>query len=231
MRTLQQFAAIALLAWQAMPGAGMAAERIIPIDPARADKPGFMVIIDAPGHYQLGGNLKVADPDTTAIEINADNVTLDLHGYAIQGPTRCQQLPAPCWPLGGGNGIHAVNRSHVTIRNGIVQGMGNYGIYLETASASLDHVVVSRNGRGGAVLFGGVVSNSAAENNGGDGIFGIDLKVSRSSMRGNQHFGLAAFAQSSFSNNRLSANNGNAAQTNLKSAAAAGNTCNASACP
>lgn len=231
MYSLQQFTAIALLAWQAMPGAGMAAERIIPIDPARADKPGFMVIIDAPGHYQLAGNLKVADPNTTAIEINADDVTLDLHGFAIQGPTRCQQLPAPCWPLGGGNGIHAVNRSHVTVRNGIVQGMGNYGIYLESSAVSLDHVVLSRNGRGGAVLFGGAVSNSAAENNGGDGIFGIGLKVSRSTLRGNQHFGLAGYAQSSFSNNRLSANNGNGAQTNLKSAATAGNTCNASACP
>ncbi|WP_211442728.1 right-handed parallel beta-helix repeat-containing protein [Collimonas humicola] len=231
MHSLQKFAGAALLAWLPLSGASAAAQRIIPIDPARADKPGFMVIIDEPGHYQLAGNMKVADPNTTAIEINADNVTIDLHGYAIQGPTRCQQLPAPCWPLGGGNGIHAVNRSHVAVRNGIVQGMGNYGIYLETNSASLDHVVVSRNGRGGAVMFGGAISNSAAENNGGDGIFGIDLKVSRNAMRGNQHFGLAAYAQSSFSNNRLSANNGNAVQTNLKSAANAGNTCNASACP
>jgi Right handed beta helix region len=231
MYSLQRFARIALLAWQALPGASMAAERIIPIDPARADKPGFMVIIDEPGHYQLSGNLKVADANTTAIEINADNVTLDLHGYAIQGPTRCQQLPAPCWPLGGGNGIHAVNRSHITIRNGIVQGMGNYGIYLETNSVNLDHVVVSRNGHGGAVFFGGAISNSVAENNGGDGIFGIDIKASRNTMRGNQRFGLAAFGQSSFSSNRFSANNANALQTNLKSAVTAGNTCNATACP
>ena len=231
MYSLQQYAGIALLAWQALPGASPAAQRVIPIDPARTDQPGFMVIIDAPGHYQLSGNLKVADANTTAIEINADNVTLDLHGFAIQGPTRCQQLPAPCWPLGNGNGIHAVNRSHVTIRNGIVQGMGNYGIYLESNSANLDHVVVSRNGRGGAVFFGGAISNSVAENNGGDGVFGIDLKVSRNTFSGNQRFGLAAYGQSGFSNNRLSANNGKAAQTNLKSAAGAGNSCNASACP
>lgn len=232
MYSLQQLAGIALLAWLPLSAASAAAQRIITIDPARTDKPGFMVIIEEPGHYQLAGNLKVADPNTTAIEINADNVTIDLHGYAIQGPTRCQQLPAaPCWPLGGGNGIHAVNRSHVVVRNGIVQGMGNYGIYLEAGSASLDHVVLARNGRGGAVVFGGAISNSAAESNGGDGIFGIDLKVSRSTLRGNQHFGLAGYAQSSFSNNRLSANNGNAAQTNLKSGAGAGNTCNASACP
>ncbi|AIY39225.1 hypothetical protein LT85_0065 [Collimonas arenae] len=226
--SLQQCATIILLAWQSL---SLAAERVIPIDPARTDKPGFMVVIEAPGHYQLAGNLKVTDANTTAIEINADNVIIDLHGFAIQGATRCQQLPAPCWPLGTGNGIHAVNRSHVTVRNGIVQGMGNYGIYLESNSANLDHVVLSRNGHGGAVFFGGVISNSVAETNGGDGIFGVDLKVNRNIMRGNQLLGLAAHGQSSFSGNKLSANNGNAAQTNLKSAAAAGNTCNATACP
>ncbi|MEO6918105.1 MAG: right-handed parallel beta-helix repeat-containing protein [Collimonas sp.] len=229
-RSLPQLLAITLLSisWQSL---SVAADRVIAIDPVRADKPGFMVVIDAPGHYQLSGNLKVTDVNTTAIEINADNVTIDLHGYAIQGATRCQKLPAPCWPLGVGNGIHAVNRNHVTVRNGIVQGMGNYGIYLETNSVNLDHVVLSRNGRGGAVFFGGAISNSVAESNGGDGIFGVDLKVNRSIMRGNQLLGLAAHGQSSFSGNQLNANNGNAAQTNLKSGAAAGNTCNAMACP
>lgn len=229
-RILQQLAGLALLALQLAPGISAAAGRVTMIDPGRADKPGFLVVIEQAGYYRLSGNLKVPDANTTAIEINADNVTLDLGGHAIQGPTRCQQLPAPCWPSGVGNGIHAVGRNGIVIKNGIVQGMGNYGIYLETNSVSLDHIVVNRNGHGGAVFFGGTISNSVAEGNGGDGIFGVDLKVRSNVMRGNQMLGLAAFGRSSFSNNQFKGNNNNAAQTNLKSSAADRNVCNTAAC-
>lgn len=229
-RILQQLAGLALVASQLAPGIGAAAGRVIMIDPGRADKPGFLVVIEQAGYYRLSGNLKVADANTTAIEINADNVTLDLNGHAIQGPTRCQQLPAPCWPSGSGNGVHAVNRSGIAVKNGIIQGMGNYGIYLETNSASLDRVVLARNGHGGAVFFGGSISNSVAEANGGDGIFGVDLKVRSNVIRGNQMLGLAAYGRSSFSNNQFKGNNNNAAQTNLKPAAADHNVCNAVAC-
>lgn len=229
-RILTQLAGVALLALQLVPGTSAAAGPVTVIDPGRADKPGFLVVIEQAGHYRLSGNMKVPDANTTAIEINADNVTLDLNGHVIQGPTRCQQLPAPCWPSGVGNGIHAVGRNGIVIRNGIIQGMGNYGVYLETNSVSLDHIVVNRNGHGGAVFFGGSISNSVAEGNGGDGIFGVDLKVRSNVMRGNQMLGLAAFGRSSFSNNQFKGNNNNAAQTNLKSSAADRNVCNAAAC-
>lgn len=221
---------MALLAALLAPGMSAAAGRAVTIAPDRADKPGFLVVIEEPGYYRLSGNLKVPDANTTAIEINADNVTLDLNGHAIQGPVRCQQLPAPCWPGGSGNGVHAVNRSGISVKNGIIQGMGNYGVYLETNAASLDRVVMARNGHGGAVLFGGSISNSVAEANGGDGIFGVDLKVRNSTMRGNQMLGLAAYGQSSFSGNQFKGNNGNAAQTNLKPAAVGRNVCNGAPC-
>ena len=227
---LQQCAAAALLAVLLAPGMSAAAGRVTMIAADRADKPGFLVVIEEAGYYLLSGNLKVPDANTTAIEINADNVTLDLNGHAIQGPVRCQQLPAPCWPGGSGNGVHAVNRSGVVVKNGIVQGMGNYGVYLETNTASLERVVMARNGHGGAVMFGGAISNSVAEANGGDGIFGIDLKVRNSVMRGNQMLGLAAYGHSTFSNNQFKSNNNNAAQTNLKPAAADRNVCNGAPC-
>ena len=38
--------------------------------------------ISAPGFYYLGGNLTYAG-DSSAITINADNVTLDLMGFAL----------------------------------------------------------------------------------------------------------------------------------------------------
>jgi hypothetical protein len=227
---LRHCVATALLAALLVPGVGAAAGRATMIAPDRADKPGFLVVIDEPGYYRLSGNLKVPDANTTAIEINADNVTLDLNGHAIQGPVRCQQLPAPCWPGGSGNGVHAVNRSGISVRNGIIQGMGNYGVYLETNAASLDRVVMARNGHGGAVLFGGSIRNSVAEANGGDGIFGVDLKVRNSMMRGNQMLGLSAYGHSTFSNNQFKSNNNNAAQTNLKPATADRNVCNGAPC-
>ncbi|WP_211461123.1 right-handed parallel beta-helix repeat-containing protein [Collimonas silvisoli] len=229
-RSLQQLVTMVLVISQMAPGASAAAGRVTMIDPGRADKPGFQVVIEQAGYYRLAGDLKVADANTTAIEINADNVTLDLNGHAIQGPARCQQLPAPCWPSGTGNGVHTVGHSGIAVKNGIIQGMGNYGVYLETNKASLDRVVLARNAHGGAVFFGGSISNSVAEANGGDGVFGVDLKVRSNVLRGNQMLGLAAYGNSTFSNNQFKGNNNNAAQTNLKPLAADRNVCNAAPC-
>src|ERR1700675_702311 len=53
------------------------------------DTPGFPVTISLPGSYRLAGNLTVPDANTTAITIIADNVSLDLNGFTIQGPTVC----------------------------------------------------------------------------------------------------------------------------------------------
>ena len=57
------------------------------------DAPGFPITITRPGSYRLTSNLTVPDADTTAIEIAADHVTLDLNGFAILGPTDCSQSP------------------------------------------------------------------------------------------------------------------------------------------
>src|ERR1700704_150875 len=53
------------------------------------DAPGFPVTISQPGSYRLSGNLTVPDINTTAIEITAENVTLDLNGFSIVGPFVC----------------------------------------------------------------------------------------------------------------------------------------------
>ncbi|WP_128082940.1 right-handed parallel beta-helix repeat-containing protein [Collimonas arenae] len=213
-----------------LPAVHATADGIIQINPGRADKPGFLVIIEYPGQYQLSGNLRVPDANTTAVEINADNVTLDLNGYTIQGPARCVKPMASCTPAGGGNGVHTVNRRNVMVRNGNIQGMGNYGVYLETSSGRIERLVLTGNANGGAVFFGGSISDSIAEANGGDGIFGVDLKVRRNVIRNNFGYGLKAFGKSASRNNEFIGNNGNAVQSNLKSAVGDGNTCSATAC-
>src|SRR5262245_11599909 len=47
------------------------------------DAPGFPVTITQPGSYRLAGNLTVPTVFVTAIQITADDVTLDLNGFAI----------------------------------------------------------------------------------------------------------------------------------------------------
>src|SRR5438270_11113848 len=57
--------------------------------------PGFPIQICDSGSYRLDSNLTVSAFDTDAIQIFADNVTLDLNGFAISGP----------WVQGGTHGF------------------------------------------------------------------------------------------------------------------------------
>ena len=95
------------------------------------DAPGFPVSINQPGSYVLSSGLTVPDANTTAIEINADHVTVDLNGFAILGPTDCSGGTNPCANAGVGSGIHApAVRFNITVRNGTIQGMGFNGVQL-----------------------------------------------------------------------------------------------------
>ncbi|MQQ99274.1 right-handed parallel beta-helix repeat-containing protein [Glaciimonas soli] len=229
---LKQFAIIALSIAGLTPDMASAASAVIPIDPNRlADTSnGFLVVISKPGSYQLTGNLNVPNANTTAIEINADNVTIDLNGFTIQGPARCSSRPVICSPTGPGNGIHAVLRENIVIRNGYIRGMGNLGIYLETHSARVDKLNLIGNGTGAATMFGGLISNSVVKSNGGVGIFGLDIKVRENIIRDNRLFGLEAYGHSVYANNKFRGNNNNAAQVNKQPTQAGSNLCHATDC-
>jgi hypothetical protein len=73
---------------------------------------GFPFVISQPGSYRLTGNLTV-DQNTTAIQIGADNVTLDLNGFAIIGPTVCSGAPLICTPSGSGSGVVADQANNI----------------------------------------------------------------------------------------------------------------------
>ncbi len=203
------------------------------IDPGNlsSTSPGFLVMISTPGVYVLKGNLIVPDADTTAIEINADNVTIDLNGFAIQGPAQCSAVPVSCSRTGTGNGVHVVNRDNIVVTNGRIQGMGNLGVYLETRSVRLQHLNLISNGRGGAAFFGGLISDSVVEANGSGGIFGLDIVVRDNLIRNNQRFGLEAYGRSTYVNNSFRANNNGGAQVNGKPVQTGSNLCNESNCP
>jgi hypothetical protein len=75
------------------------------------DAPGFPVTISQPGSYRLSGNLTVPDSNTTAIQITADFVTLDLNGFSIIGPNVCTVNPTACSAPGSGTGVLDVDKT------------------------------------------------------------------------------------------------------------------------
>jgi hypothetical protein len=132
------------------------------------DSAAFPVAITQTGSYRLTGDLTV-DENTTAIQITADNVTLDLNGFAIAGPTVCQGNPFTCTPSGTGVGILSSNR-HTEVSNGTVSGMGSTGLLVGFAG-SVERVRAVSNGSTGisGTTFCSV-RNNLARSNGGAGI-------------------------------------------------------------
>jgi len=115
------------------------------------DAPGFPVTISVPGSYKLSGNLAVPDANTTAIQVNADDVSIDLNGFAIVGKTVCTGFPATsCSPSGQGVGINSQN-TNVTVINGTVRGMGGVGIVLLGGHSRIERVQAISNGSTGLV--------------------------------------------------------------------------------
>ena len=88
-------------------------------------------VITVQGRYCFTGNLATAITSGHAIDVQASNVLLDLNGYRLDGLAAGSGTTA--------NGIHALNRQNVTIRNGTVRGFLR-GIFLEN-TGSQGHVI------------------------------------------------------------------------------------------
>ncbi len=85
---------------------------------------GFPYVISEPGSYILTGNLSVPDGDTTAIEVRADDVTLDLNGFTIQCSDSDGASCDPESPLGfNGDGVTAFF-NNLVIHFTLVGGLG-----------------------------------------------------------------------------------------------------------
>jgi hypothetical protein len=157
------------------------------------DAPGFPVTITEPGGYVLTGNLTV-DADTTAIEIMADDVSVDLNGFAILGPNVCSGSPVTMCTHNGtgqpGQGIFAPlvrleeadgkavlgkqertrARTNITVVNGTVQGMGADGIRIGLNSRVEDVHVSNNGGDGIRTETGSVIRGNTAFQNRVNGI-------------------------------------------------------------
>ncbi len=162
------------------------------------DTAGFPVTISRAGSYRLMGNLDVsgeANPqNVTAIAITADNVTLDLNGFAILGPV--SGCPAACSPGGGsGSGISSDN-DRIKVMNGTIAGMGYYGVSLHDDAIVEGVKVHGCAGYGILLSSHGLVSGCTLTANGsaGGGEGGIsawrDMVIRDNSVSGNAGTGI-----------------------------------------
>ena len=141
------------------------------IGPTKLKQPGlFPITISKPGSYILVTNLTLPNANTTAILVQADNVTIDLNGFSILGPTVCSGKPVTsCTPTGSGIGIDAPTADNTTVLNGTVQGMGSNGIRIfQGMNGRVDRVTARSNGHTG--IEASMVLNSFAISNGSSGI-------------------------------------------------------------
>lgn len=117
----------------------------------------YPTTITSPGSYYLTGNLNPFA--STAIIIQASDVTVDLNGFNI---------------LQGDTGIYVSNGvQNATIRNGSLRAQGTYGIFAPNVSGlTLEHLRVAgvTSGVGATVSSNAVVEDCIFENNAGDGL-------------------------------------------------------------
>ncbi len=160
-------------------GGAQAAGGVVEINAARAsaggvtpgDAAGYPVRLSASGNYALTGNLEVTS-QVTVIEVAADDVSIDLHGFALLGPVTCTGEPVTTCDVAaaGGYGIDAASRSRVVVRNGHVHGMGAGGIRLGDDGRVSDVNASSSFGPGIAAGQRSVVEGCIADQNALEGI-------------------------------------------------------------
>jgi hypothetical protein len=134
---------------------------------------GFPFVISASGSYVLTSDLTVSDPDTDAIQIGVDDVSLDLNGFTIQGPVSCTGgtggVTISCTPSGQGSAIvsddifnNNAKRSNLIVRNGTIRGFAQNGVlfFFHDFGFLLQDVTVAETGEFAALLQGAVVRNS-----------------------------------------------------------------------
>jgi hypothetical protein len=191
-----------------------------------ADTPGFPVTISQPGSYRLTSNLVVPDAVTTAVQITADDVNLDLNGFTISGPNVCTPNPTRCTYSGSGIGVMAVgpqgvpSPSNVRVINGVVRGMGGHGIRMMGDGTVVERVHSVSNGGPGIVVGEGSVIDSVAKlNQAGAAIVGL---IVRGCVSANNVFGIFVRPGGVASGNVANANG--AGGISVNNATATGNT-------
>jgi len=135
------------------------------------DTAGLPVQIVNPGSYRLTGNLTTASTSQTVIDVNTDDVSIDLNGFALRGPVSCSGATVSCSASGTGEGIDAGARSNIRIANGTISGMGDDGVRVGRG-AWLEELTIAENAGIGieALSPGAVLRRLSVRENGGNGV-------------------------------------------------------------
>jgi len=172
---------------------------------------GFPILICHSGSYRLAGNLDVTAVNTGAIDITADNVTLDLNGFAVSGPAVCTPgtYPVQCTNAGSGFGVFSLSKN-AAVRNGTVRGFGS-GVALAGLGSTVDGLRAESNssaviGSAGILVTNGIVTRCTSTANAGDGIRALPFEatVSLNTVSFNGGFGING--GSNVANNSISEN-------------------------
>ncbi len=152
------------------------------------------ITISAQGSYKLTSSIVVPDANTTAISVTADNVTIDLNGFSILGPTVCSGTPLSCTPTGSGNGIDSLsgNKAGTVVVNGTVQGMGRSGISLGPGARVEKVRAVSNGFRGIDVGHDSIVAASITLGNFDTGILTGGASIVSGSVAVGNNYGIGA---------------------------------------
>jgi hypothetical protein len=192
------------------------------------DAAGFPVLISVRGSYRLTSDLDltvvVDPPNTSAIEITTDDVTLDLNGFVIHGTTFCGGVPVvtSCSPTGTGMGVDATGRRNVSVSNGTIRGMGSHGFGASspsTGDSRVENVRASNNG-GAGIRIGNqcLVKGNTTIRNGWMGIFaGNQCMVKNNVAEGNNNNGIQSDTGSTMIDNVSSFNGGTGVLGNIGS--------------
>jgi hypothetical protein len=114
------------------------------------DGAGFPVTIDRPGSYVLTSNLEPPDDTRSAIRVLADDVYIDLNGFALIGPRTCSGSGTTISYTGPANsvsGIRGETASSVHVVNGTIRGFWR-GLWLGS-QCSVAEVISFNNSAGG----------------------------------------------------------------------------------
>jgi len=138
--------------------------------------------ISTPGSYYLTTNLAGA-ASGSGITISANNVTLDLNGFTLQGVTSSFE------------GIYLSGTStNVTVRNGTISGWGDHGVYFgdygnRSQNLVLERLTVSANYNG---IYGAncIVQNCQSSDNSIFGIYVAPGTVSHCLVQNNGYSGI-----------------------------------------
>jgi len=155
------------------------------------------VMITSPGSYYFAGDLQNNIPDSNAIVVDVDDVTIDLMGYNLIGPG-----------FGQGRGIYINARANVEIRNGTVRDFGAEGIYEIGMAGPEDN---PRYGYGHRIIGMRVLFNGL------DGIclFGFGHLVKDCTVSGNEFFGIWVDTDCTVTGNIIFENSGSGLMAGL----------------